>query len=226
MATFRKPSVRPPAQFVLSAATIPGVGTKSTQQQFRAMFPNAKYIVSELAHRTVPGLDRVFLPTMDDSDKDVALLDTVRECEDGAVLVFANTSARADAVSVFLSERGYQCAALHAGVEASERADRLGQLRRGRVQVLVCTDIAARGLDIRNVGTVVEYDFALNVADHMHRAGRTARAGEKGRLVSFVTAQDHALASAIADRRGQKVDALFSRNRVFRRRIKRANAAA
>lgn len=218
-------ALRSRAQFILSAATIPGVGRKSMQQQLRNMFPGAHVVATDGVHCAVAGLERRMRHVADDADKTAALVEILGERgDDGTVLIFASSGRRADAVTRALADNGVSCAVLHAGLAVDDRARTLARLRSGDMRVLVCTDLAARGLDLRNVTMVIEYDFALNVADHMHRAGRTARAGARGTLVSFVGARDRDLAAGIAATNGAKVDALFSRNRVFRRRIKRAHA--
>ena len=222
------------AQFVLAAATIPCVGTKSTHENLKKLLPSASYITSNNVHSTVAGLDRRFRHVTE-VNKGVALLQELEEQaaapgnngdSSGPMLVFANSSARVDSVAQALRDEGHECGVLHSGVSVDDRVRTISALRDGSLGAVVCTDIAARGLDLPSVRTVIEYDFALNVADHMHRAGRTARAGASGRLVCFVTARDQALASAVAASAGHKVDALFSRNRMFRRRIKRERKAA
>ncbi|XP_031565353.1 DEAD-box ATP-dependent RNA helicase 39-like [Actinia tenebrosa] len=117
-----------------------------------------------------------------------------------------------------------KCAELHKDVAVEKRLDSLERFKSGELKVLVCTDIASRGLDIPDVSHVIQLDFASNAAYVLHRAGRTARAGAHGKVINFITTKDEDLARAIQacdDDPDTDYDSTFSRNRMFRRRIKR-----
>lgn len=105
----------------------------------------------------------------------------------GKALVFASTKRMCEELSVGLHQSGVACAAIHGDKEQRERDQALNGLKTGRIRVLCATDVAARGLDIKGVGLVVNYDPANNTEDHVHRIGRTGRAGAKGYAVSFLT---------------------------------------
>ncbi|KAK3729618.1 hypothetical protein QZH41_017670 [Actinostola sp. cb2023] len=118
-----------------------------------------------------------------------------------------------------------KCAALHKDVPIAKRLESLEQFKSGKLEVLVCTDIASRGLDIPDVSHVIQLDFASNAATVLHRTGRAARAGSRGKVINFITSKDEDLARALraCDEDVNNVDyeAMFSRNRMFRRRMKR-----
>ena len=109
-----------------------------------------------------------------------------------SVLVFVASRHSADHVASKLSRVGVASAALHADLSQGARAGALAALQRGEVQVLVATDVAARGLDVRQLAAVVNYDLPRSPDDYLHRIGRTGRAGESGVAVSFITAANEA----------------------------------
>jgi superfamily II DNA/RNA helicase len=105
-----------------------------------------------------------------------------------AVLVFVASRHGADHVTDKLVRAGIAAAALHADLSQSARTRALQDLKNGRLQVLVATDVAARGIDIRQLPAVVNYDLPRSPTDYLHRIGRTGRAGAAGEAVSFVIA--------------------------------------
>lgn len=118
-------------------------------------------------------------------------------------LVFCNTVSSAKSVAYQLKEAFQWNAdhkyvrALHKEVPSEDRLNVIREFARGDLKVVVCTDIAQRGLDLPNCGHVIMFDFPLNSIDYIHRAGRTARYGEKGKVTSLVKKGDKYLAKAI-----------------------------
>ena len=112
-------------------------------------------------------------------------------------LVFCKTKRRSDRVGEHLNRSGIRAAVIHGNKSQNARTRALGDFKAGRVNVLVATDIAARGLDIAQLPLVVNYDLPLVADDYVHRVGRTGRAGREGRAVSLVTAADRGLLHAI-----------------------------
>lgn len=115
----------------------------------------------------------------------------------GRMMVFCNTMESCRFLDHFLIESGYTTACIHGDVPANRRESEYEKFKGGERQLLVCTDMAARGLDNLKVDHVVLFDFPTSAVDYIHRAGRTARAGAKGRVTSFVTKKDAKLARAI-----------------------------
>eukprot|EP00931_Biecheleriopsis_adriatica_P029828 TRINITY_DN17646_c0_g1_i1.p1 TRINITY_DN17646_c0_g1~~TRINITY_DN17646_c0_g1_i1.p1 ORF type:complete len:1244 (+),score=266.91 TRINITY_DN17646_c0_g1_i1:58-3789(+) len=121
-------------------------------------------------------------------EKDSALVQVLRSTtSEERVLVFVAMRKQCDAVERKLRRHGFAVNAMHSDKDQQEREDALQQFRSGEARVLVATDVAARGLDIKGVALVVNYDTANNTEDHVHRIGRTGRAGQKGRSVTFLT---------------------------------------
>ena len=108
-------------------------------------------------------------------------------------LVFANTKRVVDDIVDGLLARGYAVDRLHGDMPQNLRERVMDSFRRGNLTVLVATDIAARGLDIDDVDTVVNFELPRDPEDYVHRIGRTARAGRKGRAVSFIGRRDFSL---------------------------------
>lgn len=109
----------------------------------------------------------------------------------GLMMVFCNTRDNADFVAENLSKSGLHAVAIHGRLTQSKRSSILEGFHKKRISILVCTDVAARGLDIKDVSHIYNYDIPKNSNDYIHRIGRTARAGEEGKAVSLVSSFDY-----------------------------------
>jgi len=109
------------------------------------------------------------------------------------VLVFTKTKSRADFVWNVLSRKGISCEVMHADRRQSQREKALEGFREGSIQVLIATDIVARGIDVEGISHVVNYEVPENTEDYVHRVGRTARAGATGTAITLLSAEDIAL---------------------------------
>jgi ATP-dependent RNA helicase DeaD len=103
-----------------------------------------------------------------------------------ASLVFCNTRRGVDKIAKALQNRGYDADGLHGDMKQSRRDNAMLKFRQGRSSILVATDVAARGLDVDGIETVINYDLPLDEQYYVHRIGRTARMGKSGRAVSLV----------------------------------------
>jgi ATP-dependent RNA helicase RhlE len=110
--------------------------------------------------------------------------------EQGTVLIFARTKSRVDRLGQAIDQAGYRVAVIHGDRSLPQRLRALDGFKRGQVRILVATDIAARGIDVANIGHVVNYDLPNCPEDYIHRIGRTARMKMTGRATSFVTFDD------------------------------------
>lgn len=124
--------------------------------------------------------------------KDEILQDIIRNEGQGArVIVFTSTKRMADQLERSLGySAGVRCAAIHGDKDQRARTRTIDDFKSGRVTVMIATDVAARGLDIKDVKAVVNYDFPGNVEDYVHRIGRTGRAGAKGKAFTFIGQKD------------------------------------
>lgn len=102
-------------------------------------------------------------------------------------IVFARTKRRVDEVSRALTQRGYSAEAIHGDIAQHQRMKTLNRFKEGKFEILVATDVAARGLDVENLTHVYNYDLPQDPESYVHRIGRTGRAGAKGTSMTFVT---------------------------------------
>ena len=124
----------------------------------------------------------------------LAALGRILDLEDGAAtLVFARTRGEVDDLAEALSGRGRDAAALHGGLSQEQRDKIMGRFREGALDVLVATDVAARGLDIEHITHVVNYDVPSSPDTYVHRIGRTGRAGREGVAITLVEPREHRL---------------------------------
>jgi superfamily II DNA/RNA helicase len=116
------------------------------------------------------------------------------------VMVFVSTRYAAEHVSQKLQRVGIKSNELHGKLDQEARSRRLEDLKRGKVRVLICTDVASRGIDISGLSAVVNYDLPRSTSDFVHRIGRTGRAGQKGTAVSFITPSNESHMDLIEER--------------------------
>jgi ATP-dependent RNA helicase DeaD len=124
----------------------------------------------------------------------LAALCRILDVEDPtSTLVFARTRGEVDDLAEALSARGHDAGALHGGLIQEARDRMMGRFRDGSLDVLVATDVAARGLDIEHVSHVVNYDVPSDPDAYVHRIGRTGRAGREGVAITLVEPREHRL---------------------------------
>ncbi|MCJ7712541.1 MAG: DEAD/DEAH box helicase, partial [Chloroflexi bacterium] len=137
----------------------------------------------------------------------LAALGRILDLEDGAAtLVVARTRGEVDDLAEALSGRGRDAAALHGGLSQEQRDRIMGRFRDGALDVLVATDVAARGLDIGHISHVVNYDVPSSTDVYVHRIGRTGRAGREGVAITLVEPREHRLLRDIERAVGQPLE--------------------
>ncbi|HSL05697.1 MAG TPA: DEAD/DEAH box helicase, partial [Nitrospiraceae bacterium] len=124
------------------------------------------------------------------SQEKTKLLVSLLALERGTVLVFARTKNRVDRLGQALEQAGHHVAIIHGDRSLPQRLRALDGFKRGQVRILVATDVAARGIDVANIGHVVNYDLPNSPEDYIHRIGRTARMKMTGLATSFVTFEE------------------------------------
>ena len=138
---------------------------------------------------TADTVEQYVLPVSLES-KNALLADVLKREGSNRVIVFCRTKHRADACSRRLARAGITCAAIHGDRSQAQRERALRAFRSGECDVLVATDVLARGIDISDVRYVVNFDVPEDPVDYIHRIGRTGRAGEEGWSLTFVTVDD------------------------------------
>jgi superfamily II DNA/RNA helicase len=127
-----------------------------------------------------------------EQDKRTALLRHLLKTEEWSrVLVFVATKRRAANVTAKLTKQGIRASVLHGDLKQEQRTRALENFKNGKTQVLMATDLAARGIHIEQLPCVINYDLPRSPTDYVHRIGRTGRAGEPGTAISFVTVEEH-----------------------------------
>jgi superfamily II DNA/RNA helicase len=128
---------------------------------------------------------------VDDGSHKSRLLDHfLRDVDLDQAIVFTATKRGADRLASKLYEEGHAAAALHGDMNQSQRNRTIAKMRSGNVRVLVATDVAARGIDVKTISHVINYDLPKMAEDYVHRIGRTGRAGANGIAISFATPDD------------------------------------
>jgi ATP-dependent RNA helicase DeaD len=137
----------------------------------------------------------------------LAALCRVLDVEDpSSALVFGRTRGEVDDLAEQLERRGHDAAALHGGMSQDQRDRVMTRFREGTLDVLVATDVAARGLDIEHVSHVVNYDVPTDTDAYVHRIGRTGRAGREGVAITLLEPREHRLLRDIERVTGVKVE--------------------
>jgi ATP-dependent RNA helicase DeaD len=138
---------------------------------------------------TVEHIEQAFVVAQRHAKPEILIRVIRAEAAEG-VLVFTNTRRDCAEVTEALCARGIPAEALHGDLDQGARERVLGRFRDGRVQVVVATDVAARGLDVDRVDLVVNYELPLDAESYVHRIGRTARAGREGVAISLVSPRE------------------------------------
>jgi superfamily II DNA/RNA helicase len=161
----------------------------SVEKMAEGFFLQVPYMVrANQAEKPVTQLRQkiLFLNKKDKNDQLVAELKNIKK----SVIIFTADQSRCEYIGQHLQSNGIASAIVHGGLTQGHRNRVVREFREGLNRVLVATDLLARGLDVPEVGTVINVDFPFESQDFLHRIGRTARAGRSGRAVTFVTPLD------------------------------------
>ncbi|MEK9162920.1 MAG: DEAD/DEAH box helicase, partial [Chloroflexota bacterium] len=167
-----------------------------------------KPVTVEIEHktRTVAATDQRYINVSEKQKLDALthLLET--ELGEGeATLIFTRTKVGAAELSEKLQARGHAAEAMHGDMDQSQRESVIRRLRAGQVEVVVATDVAARGLDVERISHVINYDIPNDTESYVHRIGRTGRAGRAGKSILFVTPREVRMMKNIERYTGQKM---------------------
>ena len=175
--------VRPDRQMVMFSATFP------RQMEALARKILTKPIEVQVGGRSVVCMDvEQSVVIIEESQKFFKLLELLGIYQEkGGVLVFVERQESADNLIRDLMKAGYPCMALHGGMDQFDRDSTIADFKNGITRLLVATSVAARGLDVKELNLVVNYDCPNHYEDYVHRCGRTGRAGNKGNAYTFIT---------------------------------------
>ncbi len=137
-----------------------------------------------------------FYPVQMSSKTDL-LKDILDKTDMDSVLIFTRTKSRAKSVALQLGKSGYKVTSLHGNLTQQKRQHALDGFREGRYEIMVATDIAARGIDVNSISHVINYDMPSTTDAYTHRIGRTGRAAKTGDAFTFVTGDDRGIAQSL-----------------------------
>ncbi|MBI2662409.1 DEAD/DEAH box helicase [Candidatus Woesearchaeota archaeon] len=172
-------------QTVLFSATMPS----SIDNLIRKHLREPLMLAAEL--RIDRSLLHQFYYEVPQRDKFSLLVHLLKNKHKGLAIIFCATRQEVNIVSSNLYKNGIEAQPIHGGLTQNRRLNALNALKKQDIDVLVATDVAARGLDIKNVTYVYNYDVPKTSEDYIHRVGRTARAGSSGEAITLLTDRDH-----------------------------------
>ncbi len=172
----------------LFSATLPA----SIQKIAKRYLKNAQKIQIAPAKNTVAAIEQFYACIPGNQKLD--MLTRFLEVEDiQAAIIFARTKTSSAELAEKLQARGYAAAALNGDMKQSLREKVIGRIKKGELDIIVATDVAARGIDVERISHVINYDMAHDVESYIHRIGRTGRAGRTGKAVLFITPREQRL---------------------------------
>ena len=134
------------------------------------------------------------------------LLELLKRTDTNSVLIFTRTKHRAKKLATHIEREGYRVTSLHGNRSQGQRQTALKGFRDGRYQIMVATDIAARGLDVENISHVINYDMPDTTDAYIHRIGRTGRAEHTGDAFTLVTTEDTSTLRALEGVMGKPIE--------------------
>lgn len=180
--------IRPDRQTLMWSATWPKE-VRSLANDFLTDFIQVNIGSMDLAanHRITQIVEVV--SESEKRDRMIKNLEKIMEGKDSQnkVLIFTGTKRVADDITRFLRQDGWPALSIHGDKQQNERDWVLDQFKTGKSPIMVATDVASRGIDVRNITHVLNYDYPNNSEDYIHRIGRTGRAGAKGTAITFFT---------------------------------------
>lgn len=165
-----------------------------------------EFLALSEGNQSVDAIDHRYYVVDGMMGKDRILVRLIEMENPDSAFIFANTKREVEYVSTFLRNFGYDADALSGDLSQKAREQVLAKIRRDDLRFLVCTDVAARGLDIDDLSHVFLYDVPVDTEAYIHRSGRTARAGKSGTAISFVTPKDKPTLHKIARNFGFEIE--------------------
>ncbi|MGE5578084.1 MAG: DEAD/DEAH box helicase [Syntrophothermus sp.] len=181
-------------QTVLFSATMPPPMRELARKYMR----DPDYITIPKQSLTVPKIRQVYYE-VSERDKVEGLCRLLDTLSPDLGLVFCRTKRSVDQLTATLKERGYSAEGLHGDLTQPQRDRVMKKFRQREIELLVATDVAARGIDVENISHVINFDIPQDPESYVHRIGRTGRAGKEGMALTLVTPREQKLRRAIED---------------------------
>lgn len=180
-------------QLALFSATV----SATVQELMNDLFASAEVIRSKGSGKVVSSLVTKNL-TVENGKRWPLFEKILGQTVEGGTIVFTNTREQCDKLAEELAGKGFSCVIYRGEMDKNERRMNLKKFRDGKTSLLISTDLAGRGLDLENVGRVINYHLPKEMENYLHRVGRTARAGRKGLVINLVTERDRRLIEALS----------------------------
>jgi translation initiation factor 4A len=155
-------------------------------------------ILVENEDLTLDGI-RQYYVNMREQDKFSVLMDLYETMSIAQCIIYCNSRGRVEELAHSLTQNNFTVGAIHGQMEWNDRKKVMDEFRSGRIRVLISTDLLARGIDVQQVSIVINYDIPRDVANYLHRIGRSGRYGRKGIGINFVTSESASYLHAIVD---------------------------
>src|SRR5947207_2981556 len=216
-------------QMALFSATMPPAIRKIAERHLR----DPETIAIETQTVTVAAVDQRYLNVTERQKLD-ALISVLEVESPEAALVFVRTKNSAAQLTERLQARGYAAEAMHGDMSQQSREVVIRRLRDGLVEIVIATDVAARGLDVERITHVINHDVPFDAESYVHRIGRTGRAGRGGTAILFITPRETRLLKSIERFTGHRIipmrmpsaaDVAARRVQSFKRRLLESSAA-
>ena len=181
-------------QSALFSATIPKPIMELTERYLK----DAEHIEVEAEELTVKAIKQSYY-MVKGNQKDAAICRLIDYMSPKRALIFCNTKRKVDQLTIMLKKKGYSAEALHGDLSQHQRDRVMNLFRSGNLELLLATDVAARGIDVDNVDVVFNYDLPQEQDYYVHRIGRTGRAGKKGKAVSLINTRERRKIAMLED---------------------------
>lgn len=187
-------NVRPDRQTVMFSATFP----RQVEAAARKILTSAPLEITIHGRAIVSDTITQIVEVMEHSMKFYRLMELISEWySKGSILVFAESQTAVDMLFHNVVKSGYDASSFHAGRDQLDRDETIERFKAGELKILIATSGASRGLDVRGLNLVVNYDVPNHLEDYVHRVGRTGRAGAKGTAITFIAPDEEKYAGDI-----------------------------
>ena len=191
-------------QIALFSATMPSI-IKRVAEKF---LKNPKIVKVKTKTETAPNIEQKYCLVGGLSQKLDALTRILEVTEFDAMIIFARTKTLTVELAEKLAARGFTAEAINGDIQQSQREKIINKFKKGGIDILVATDVAARGLDVPRISHVVNYDIPQDAETYVHRIGRTGRAGREGEAILFVSHRERRMLNNIERVTRQKIEPL------------------
>ena len=189
-------------QIALFSATLPPEILKLTSHFMREP---AKILVKN-QELTLEGIHQYYIAVEKEEWKMEVLLNLYSNLDINQALIYCNTKKRVEELEKIMTEKDFTVSVMHGEMDQLKRDIVMKQFRQGTIRVLITTDLLARGIDVQQVGLVINYELPFKKENYIHRIGRAGRFGKKGTAINFVLPKDAAFIKEIQDHFNTQID--------------------